>query len=60
MIHDGDIIIGDVDGVCVVPRRIEEQVFTGALEKARGERMVLKKIREGMKARDAFDKYGIM
>jgi regulator of RNase E activity RraA len=60
MIHDGDIVIGDVDGVCVVPRQIEEKVFTGALEKARGERMVLKKIREGMKARDAFDKYGIM
>jgi hypothetical protein len=43
-----------------VPREIEEEVFTRALEKARGERMVLKKIQEGMKARDAFDTYGIM
>ena len=42
------------------PREIEEEVFTRALEKARGERMVLKKIQEGMKARDAFDTYGIM
>jgi regulator of RNase E activity RraA len=59
-IHDGDIIIGDIDGVCVVPKQIENEVFTMALEKARGERMVLKKIREGMKAREAFDKFGIM
>lgn len=60
VINDGDIIIGDIDGVCVVPREIEEAVFIGALEKARGERMVLKKIQEGMKAREAFDTYGIM
>ena len=59
-INDGDILVGDIDGVCVVPREIEEEVFTRALEKARGERMVLKKIQEGMKARDAFDQYGIM
>lgn len=60
VIHDGDMLIGDIDGVCVVPRSIEETVFTKALEKARGERMVLKKIQEGMKARDAFDQFGIM
>ena len=59
-INNGDMIIGDIDGVCVVPREIEEEVFERALEKARGERVVLKKIKEGMKAREAFDKYGIM
>lgn len=60
MIHNGDMLIGDVDGVCVVPQEIEEEVFTQALEKARGERLVLKKIQEGMRARDAFDQFGIM
>ena len=60
LINDGDMLIGDIDGVCVVPRQIEEEVFIRALEKARGERLVLKKIQEGMKARDAFDKFGIM
>lgn len=60
LVNDGDMLIGDIDGVCVVPQQIEEAVFTGALEKARGERLVLKKIQEGMKARDAFDKFGIM
>jgi regulator of RNase E activity RraA len=59
-INDGDIIIGDIDGVCVVPRNVEEEVFTKALEKARGERIVLKKIQEGMPSREAFDRFGIM
>ncbi len=60
VVNDGDIVFGDIDGVCVVPKAIEEEVFMKALEKARGERMVLTKIKEGMKARDAFDKFGIM
>lgn len=59
-INDGDIVVGDIDGVCIVPRDIEEAVFTQALEKARGERVVLKKIQEGMPSREAFDKFGIM
>lgn len=60
IVNDGDMLIGDIDGVCAVPRVIEDEVFSKALEKARGERMVLKKIQEGMKAREAFDTYGIM
>ena len=60
LVNDGDMLVGDIDGVCVVTRQIDEEVFTRALEKARGERIVLKKIQEGMKARDAFDKFGIM
>ncbi|MDE5678154.1 MAG: RraA family protein [Phocaeicola sp.] len=60
VVNDGDMLVGDIDGVCVVPQKIEEEVFTRALEKARGERIVLRKIQEGMRARDAFDKFGIM
>ncbi|MNQ84643.1 4-hydroxy-4-methyl-2-oxoglutarate aldolase [compost metagenome] len=59
-INSGDIIIGDIDGVCVVPRAVEEQVFRLSIEKARGEKMVQKKILEGMSTKEAFDKYGIM
>jgi len=59
-INPGDMIIGDIDGVCVVPREAEEEVFTRALEKARGERKVLKAIQDGMSTVDAWNKYGIM
>lgn len=60
LVNPGDIIIGDIDGVCVVPKEIEEAVIIQALEKARGEKTVQKAILQGMSARDAFDKYGIM
>ena len=59
-IHSGDIVLGDIDGVCIVPKEAEEEVFCLALEKAKGERMVQKKIEEGMSAKEAFETYGIM
>jgi regulator of RNase E activity RraA len=59
-VKPGDIVLGDIDGVCIIPSEAEEKVFTLALEKARGERMVLTKINEGMGAKEAFEKYGIM
>ena len=59
-IDSGDIIFGDVDGVCVIPQTAEEEVFEKALEKARGEKTVRKAIESGMSATDAFRKYGIM
>jgi len=59
-IDPGDILFGDLDGVCVIPRRAEKDVFTAALEKSRGEKRVAKAIKEGMSAVEAFEKFGIM
>ena len=59
-IEPGDILFGDLDGVCVIPRRAEREVFTAALEKSRGEKRVAKAIREGMSAVEAFNTFGIM
>ena len=59
-IKPGDIVVGDIDGVCIVPQQHETEIISKALEKARGEKMVQKKILEGMSAKDAFDQYGIM
>lgn len=59
-INPGDIIYGDRDGVVVVPKKIEEEAFMGAIEKARGEQLVKKALEEGMSTVDAFNKFGIM
>lgn len=59
-IEPGDILFGDIDGVCAVPKALEREVFTKALEKARGEKVVQKAIARGMRAKAAFTKYGIM
>lgn len=59
-IRPGDIVCGDRDGVCIVPKEIEEDIIIKALEKAKGEKLVQKAIEEGMSAVEAFRKFGIM
>jgi regulator of RNase E activity RraA len=60
LIEPGDILFGDIDGVCCVPRDAETEVFTKALDKARGEKVVKKVLEAGSSALAAFEKYGIM
>lgn len=59
-IAPGDIIFGDLDGVLVIPRKVEVEVIQKAYEKATGEKMVAEAIRRGMGAKESFDKHGIM
>jgi regulator of RNase E activity RraA len=59
-VRPADIIFGDIDGVLLVPVEAEDEVFTRALEKVRGEKLVKKTIEKGSSAVDAFEKYGIM
>jgi regulator of RNase E activity RraA len=59
-IRPGDFLFGDIDGVCVVPAEVATEVFTKALEKARGEKLVRKALEEGSSAVAAFEKHGIM
>lgn len=59
-VNPGDIVYGDLDGVVIIPKEIENEVFCGAIEKARGEKLVQKALEEGMSTVDAFAKFGIM
>ncbi len=59
-IEPGDIIYGDRDGVVVVPRSAVRDAFAGALEKARGEKLVLKALQNGLSSVEAFRNFGIM
>jgi regulator of RNase E activity RraA len=56
----GDLVFGDLDGVCVVPADAEEEVLRRALEKVRQEGLVERAFREGMGAQAAWEKYGVM
>jgi regulator of RNase E activity RraA len=59
-IEPGDLIFGDLDGVVVVPKAVENEVIVRALEKARGEKVVRKAIEGGMSATAAFKHFGIL
>lgn len=59
-VSPGDLVFGDIDGVCIVPQAIEEEVMAKALEKAQGEKTVFEAIKGGMGAQKAWDTYGIM
>jgi len=60
LVSPGDLIVADLDGVVVVPRRVEDEVIEKALEKATGEKVVRKAIEAGMSSTEAFRKYGIL
>lgn len=56
----GDIVFGDLDGVCVVPQAAEQEVFARAFEKARKEKTVRKALEDGMPSKQAFEEFGIL
>src|ERR1700731_3086306 len=59
-LRPGDILFGDIDGVCLIPSGAADEVFAKALEKVRGEKLVRKALEEGSSAVAAFEKHGIM
>ncbi len=59
-INPSDIIFGDIDGVVVIPKKIEKEVIRRAYEKATGEKQVAKAIEGGMSCVDSYAKHGIM
>lgn len=60
IVNNGDIIVGDLDGLCIIPKEIEHEVIHLALEKVENENKVRKMLLEGMSTVMAFEKYGVM
>lgn len=58
--HPGDLVFADQDGVVVVPREVEAQAVRRAWEKVHAENVTRDAIRAGMKATDAYQRYGIL
>jgi 4-hydroxy-4-methyl-2-oxoglutarate aldolase len=60
LVHPGDLILADEDGIVAVPRAVAEQALTLAEEKARGENLVRQALAEGMPVTEAFRRFGIL
>lgn len=57
-IEPGDWVVGDDDGVVVLPAGIAEDVLVEAEEKAATESEIRRAVREGMLPLDAYERYG--
>ncbi|WP_149239627.1 RraA family protein [Dyadobacter sp. 32] len=56
----GDIVMADEDGIVVIPREVEEEVIKAALQKVSAENITRDAIKGGMKAMDAYLKFGVL
>lgn len=59
-VRSGDLIVGDADGVVVIPKHLEQQVLGLAFAKVEGEHESLRDLRAGHSLGDVFARYGIL
>jgi regulator of RNase E activity RraA len=59
-VEPGDLIVGDIDGVLVVPRAQEQAIIASALNKVEGEERVRESIHAGKTTAEIFASTGIM
>jgi regulator of RNase E activity RraA len=59
-VHPGDLLVGDHDGVVVVPSAVAHEVVALAEEKVSGENLVRQKLEDGMPVWEAFRTYGVI
>ena len=58
VVHPGDFVFGDMDGVLVVPRDLTNEVLERAEKVRRVEGQVRRELRAGTSAMETFEKYG--
>ena len=59
-IETGDLILGDADGVIVLPQAVESEALSRALAKVEGENATRSELERGEKLRDVFARHGIL
>jgi regulator of RNase E activity RraA len=57
LVNPGDIVYADFDGIVVVPKSIEQEVFHKANEKVNNENLSRKELLSGKSLREVYDKY---
>lgn len=60
VISPGDLVVGDADGVCIIPAELEEPVLELVREKTAGEGRFRAAVTEGMSASEAFRTYRVL
>ena len=58
--NNGDYILGDIDGVVIIPEKILDKTVQLAQEKVNGENTLRSDLSSGMPVSEAFQKHGIL
>lgn len=58
LINQGDIIFGDIDGVCVIPKDIAEEVYEKAVELVEKENTVRAGLKDGVSLEQIYKEVG--
>jgi len=59
-VHPGELVVGDYDGVVVIPRAVEEETLTRALAKVEGENHTRAELLQGRLLGEVYEKYGVL
>ena len=59
-VNPGDLLLGDHDGVVVIPSAVAHEVIALAKEKVSGENLVRQKLEDGMPVWEVFRTYGVI
>jgi 4-hydroxy-4-methyl-2-oxoglutarate aldolase len=60
LVHPGDIVFADIDGVVVIPQDHLEPTVRMALEKVEGENASREMLEQGFLLREVYDRYGVL
>ncbi|WP_309119426.1 RraA family protein [Paenibacillus sp.] len=60
LVHPGDVVFGDRDGIVVIPAGIVDEVVRRALDKVQRENHTRTELLEGRTLRQVYDKYGVL
>jgi regulator of RNase E activity RraA len=60
LVNPGDLVYADFDGVVVIPKKVEKEVLTRALDKVGKENQSRAELLAGRSLREVFDKYGVL
>ncbi len=60
VVHPGEIVFADFDGVVVIPRAVEEEVLRRAREKAHRENLSRDGLMQGRTLRSVYEEYGAL
>jgi 4-hydroxy-4-methyl-2-oxoglutarate aldolase len=60
MVRPRDVVVGDADGVVVIPREVEEKVVALAIDKVTGENNTRDALRNGESLASVFQRFGIL